>query len=64
MKLNRILNTFNKTITQLDKFIQKSETEVEDLDRQASYLKAESDSLSQDIDKARSVKTKIEGLIN
>ena len=64
MKLNRILNTFNKTITQLDKFIQKSETEVEDLDRQVSYLKVEADSLSKDIDKAKTVKTKIEGLIS
>lgn len=64
MKLNRILNTFNKTVTQLDKFIQKSETEVEDLDRQASYLKVESDSLSRDIDKAKTVKSKIEGLIS
>lgn len=75
MSLNRILGSFTKTITKLEKFIAQADKNIETLSGKAKHEQEEFESKMAYFDHeitsnksereiAVSVKTKIEGLIN
>lgn len=64
MKLNKILGSFTKTLTQLDKFIAQSDQKLNDYADELEYIEGQVDVINDERKTAMSVKTKIEGLIN
>ena len=64
MSLNRILGSFTKTLTKLEKFIAQADQKLDDHAHEMEYLEGQVRQISAERKTAVSVKSKIEELIN